>query len=137
MGASHLSGPLTSTNGFIGPITGSVSATDVTAATVEATTSATIGGGTAITAVLKGTASVTVGTVAAGAESDITVTGTSSVAGDAVIVTPTATAAETGLGIVAAWVPTSGSITIRVTNLNAVAALSGSTQNWTYLLIRS
>jgi hypothetical protein len=136
MGASHLTGPLTSVNGFIGPITGAVTATDVSAATVEATTSATVGGGTALTKILKGSASVTVAALTAGSEADVTITGTSSVAGDIVVVTPPNAAAETGLGVALAWVPTAGSITIRMSNFSG-SSLTGSTSSWTYLLIRS
>lgn len=139
---SHQKGPLTSDNGFIGNLTGNVTGNvtgtttgAVTATTVSASTSLTVGSGTAITKILKGTVSVTVAALTAASEADVTVTGTSSVAGDAVIITPPNAAAETGLGVALCWVPASGSITIRMSNFSG-STLTGSTSNWTYTLIR-
>lgn len=139
MGKTRFTGPVYSDNGFVGDVTGNITGTvtgNVTASTVAATTSLTVGSGTAITKMIKGAASVTVAALTAGSEADVTITGTTSVAGDAVIITPPAAAAETGLGVALAWVPSSGSITIRMSNFSG-STLTGSTSSWTYCLIRS
>ena len=93
--------------------------------------------GTLLTKVLKGTVSVTVSALAAAAEADISVTITGAAAGDIVMVTPLDAAAETGLGVVLAWVSAADTVKIRVSNLNAAAALVGSTTNFSYLIVKS
>lgn len=93
--------------------------------------------GTQITYIQKSSVAVTIATSAAAAEADVAVTVTGAVAGDAVVVTPLAAAAETGLAVVLAWVSATNQVTIRYSNVNAVAALSGSTTNWQVLLVRS
>ena len=50
MASTTFSGPVTSTNGFVGALTGSVTATTVTAASVSATGNVTADSGTAPTA---------------------------------------------------------------------------------------
>lgn len=110
MSATHFKGPVVSENGF-------------TAGS----------GGVQQKAVKSGTVSVNPGTLAAGAELDISVTISGVAAGDIVQLMPPDAAMETGLGIVAVWVSAANTVKIRVTNLNAVAALVGGAQNWTYL----
>lgn len=114
MSATHFSGPVVSAAGF------------------QAGSS-----GTQITSVLKGTTSVVVGTTAAGAEADLTATITGVAVGDAVTVNPPDASAETGLSVALVWVSATNTVKIRISNLNAVNALNGSTSNWTYLVVKS
>lgn len=113
MSATHFSGPVVSSAGFQS------------------------GTGTVITKMLKGTASVVVPNAAAAAEADISVTITGVAVGDSVTMNPPDASAETGLGVVLVWVSAADTVKVRITNLNASAALVGSTSNWTYLVVRS
>lgn len=85
----------------------------------------------------KGTISVTVSALAAAAEEDISLTITGVAVGDYVDVIPPNSAAETGLAKALCWVSAANTVKVRISNLNAAAALAGSTANWTYVLIRS
>lgn len=91
---------------------------------------------TALTLVLAGTVSVTVGTVAAEAAADVDVTVTGAQLGDLVQIAPRDAAMEASL-IYNAWVSAANTVTIRMTNINAAAgaALSGSTSNWDYIVM--
>jgi len=91
---------------------------------------------TQITKMEKGTVSVTVSALAAAAEEDIDVTITGAATADMVMVNPTEAAAETGLSVSAAWVSATDTVTIRVSNQDG-SGLTGSTENWRYLLIQS
>ena len=92
--------------------------------------------GTALTKWLKGTVAVTLAATAAAAEEDVTVTITGAAAGDMVMVTPLAAAMETGVAIIGAWVSTADTVKIRVSNVHT-ASLTGSTSNFSYLIIKS
>lgn len=113
MAQSNWSGPIKSTNGLI---VGSA--------------------GTQITKIEKGTVSVVVSALAAAAEEDIDVTISGAAAGDIVLACPTEAAAETGLAILGAWVSAADTVTIRIGNTSG-SGLTGSTANWSYLLIKS
>ena len=89
--------------------------------------------GSTIKAIKSGTVSVNPGTLAAGAETDISVTITGVAAGDVVSVMPTDAAAEAGLSVALVWVSAANTVKIRLSNLNAVAALVGGAASWTYL----
>lgn len=131
--ATHFKGPVVSENGFVGTISGSVSG-PVAATTLSASTSLAVGAsGVAVKQLNSGSVSVNPGTLAAGAELDISVTITGAAAGDIVQVMPPNAAAETGLSVALVWVSAADTVKIRVSNLNAVAALVGGAQNWTYL----
>ena len=92
--------------------------------------------GTLLTRMVKGTVSVTVSALGAGAEETISVTISGAAAGDIVMVCPTDAAAETGLGIIGAWASAADTVKIRVSNFHT-SSLTGSTANWSYLLIKS
>ena len=100
------------------------------------TGSVSIGGGTQITKILKGTVAVTVAADLAAAEEDISVTIAGAAAGDTVIMTPLDAAMETGVGVLAAWVSAANTVKIRVTNASG-STLTGSTANWQYCIIKS
>lgn len=134
MANTTFKGPVISTNGFVGAVTGNVTGA-VTGTTVSASTSLTVGAGTAITKILKGTVSLTVSALAAAAEEDVDAAVTNATAGDIVIITPLEATAETGLTWTA-WVLSSGNITARFGNTSG-SSLTGSTSNWQYCLIRS
>lgn len=114
MSATHFSGPVISAAGFQAGTTG-----------------------TQLTRILKGTTSVVVPAAVAGAEADITATVTGAAAGDIVKVVPPNASAETGLGVILVWVSAADTIKIRISNFNAAATLTGSTSNWSYLLVQS
>lgn len=131
--STHFKGPVISENGFQGSISGAVSGA-VAATTLSASTSLAVGsGGASIKAIKSGVLSLNPGTLAAGDETDLTGTITGLAAGDVVCLLPPNAAAETGLAVGLVWVSAADTLSIRCTNLNAVAALSGGAQNWTYL----
>jgi hypothetical protein len=100
------------------------------------TGSVSIGGGTQISKILKGTVEVTVSALAAAAEEDISVTISGAAAGDIVCVTPLDAAMETGVGLIAAWVSAANTVKIRVSNFSG-SSLTGSTANWSYMVVKS
>lgn len=131
--ATHFKGPVISENGFVGAITGGVSG-PVAATTLSASTSLAVGASPAsIKKIGSGTISVNPGTLAAGAELDVTGTITGLAAGDIIQVNPPHAAMETGLAILSCWVSAADTVSIRLHNANAVAALVGGAQSWTYL----
>ena len=108
--ATHFKGPEVSENGFQAGSSGAV-----------------------VKAVKSGSVSVDPGTLAAGAELDISVSIPGVAAGDIVQVMPPNAAAEAGLSVALVWVSAADTVKIRVSNLNAAAALVGGAQSWTYL----
>lgn len=93
-------------------------------------------GGTALSKWLKGTVAVTISALAAAAEEDLDVTVTGAAAGDIVIVTPLEATMEAGVAILGSWVVSANTVTIRVGN-TAGTSLTGSTTNFSYLIIKS
>lgn len=91
---------------------------------------------TILTLTKKSVVSVVVADLAAAAEADVNVTIAGAQVGDSIVIAPRDAAAETGL-MWSAWVSAANTVTIRMTNANAAAALTGSTSNWDYLLISS
>ena len=81
------------------------------------------------------TGSMTCTALAAAAEEDITITDSKVHVGDVVVVNTT-TAAETGLAIVGAWVASEGTITVRITNVNAADALTAGAVSVRYCVLR-
>ena len=112
MAATHFSGPVVSTNGF------------------------QVASGTILTGVLKGTVSVTVAAILAAAEADVEVSIANVAVGDSVQVNAPNASMETGLGVLAVWVSEAGKIKIRMTNASG-STLTGSTSDWTYLVLKS
>jgi hypothetical protein len=94
------------------------------------------GTGTILTRVVKGTVSVTVAATAAAGEEDVVLTISGAEAGDSISLTPPVAAMETGLSIAGVWVSDDDEVTVRLSNLSG-SSLTGSTTNWTYLLIKS
>ena len=118
-----------------------VSAGSITGDSLVATTTATaasvaIGGGTAITKVLKGVVSVTISALLTNTQEDVEVTITGVAAGDAISVTPLAAAMETGVAIVGAFQSDTNKIKIRIANVSG-GTLTGSTTDFTYLITKS
>ena len=93
--------------------------------------------GTQLTLIEKDTVSVTVAALAAAAEADVdvTVTGATPLT-DMVSVSPPEAAMEAGLSISAAWVSAADTVTIRMSNQSG-SGLTGSTEDWQYILTRS
>lgn len=92
--------------------------------------------GTQLNLVKKGTVSVVVAALTAAAEADVSVTISGAAAGDIILMTPLDAAMETGLGIAAIWVSAANTVKIRMSNFSG-STLTGSTSNWSYLLIQS
>ena len=90
-----------------------------------------------ITRVIKGTVSVVVPTTAADTVADIDLTIAGAALGDIVVITPTDTAMEVDLLVTNAWVASANTVTVRIFNKDGANALTGSTQSWNYILIRS
>lgn len=81
------------------------------------------------------TGSMTISALAAAAEEDVTISDPKVHVGDVVVVNTTS-APETGLGIVHAYVSAEGTITVRITNLNAVTALTAGAVSVRYCVLR-
>jgi len=81
------------------------------------------------------TSTITITALAAAAEEDVTITDAKVHVGDVVIVNTTA-AAETGLAILGCWVAAEGTITVRVSNMNAAAALTAGAVSVRYYVAR-
>ncbi len=92
--------------------------------------------GTLLTKVLKGTISVTVAALTAGAEADVSVTIAGAAAGDIVLMTPLDASMETGVSVGAIWVSAANTVKIRMSNLHS-STLTGSTALWSYCIIQS
>jgi hypothetical protein len=124
-------GPVVSTNGFTGALTGAVTAT-----TASASTSLTVGGGTAITKIVRGQVTLDPADVAATTVADQNITITGATANDTVIINPPTTAVTAGLLVCQAHVSASNTVTVRLYNTtgSGIDLASGS---WTYCLIRS
>lgn len=136
--ATHFKGPVVSQNGFEGNVTGNITgniAGAVAATTLSASTSLAVGASPAtIKKIGSGVVSLDPGALAAGDEIDLNAAITGVAAGDIIILMPPAAAVETGLAVAAVWA-TAAAVNVRITNLNAAAALVGGAQNWTYLWI--
>jgi hypothetical protein len=131
MAATHFSGPVVSSNGFTGALTGAVVAT-----TVTASTSAAIGGGTALTKVVRGTIAVDPASMLTLTASVKTLTITGAVVGDTVVITPGAAGFTAGILIGAAYV--SAADTVKVDLFNATAGtVDNASLTCDYTLIRS
>lgn len=121
----------------------STTVSSITAAGLTLSSSMTSAGGikvsstgTLITKILKGTISVTLAATAAAAEEDVSLTISGAAAGDIVMLTPLNAAMETGVAIVGAWVSATDTVKVRVSNVHT-SSLTGSTANWSYLIIKS
>lgn len=81
-------------------------------------------------------ASVTVSALAAAAEEDLTISDSDAAVGDVVVVSFDEAGMETGLCVCGAWVSAAGSIKIRISNVNAAAALAGGSRTVRYAITR-
>lgn len=97
------------------------------------TNTLTVGGGTTVTKIVKGTASVNFDSIANGATGSKTFTVTGAAVGDVIVVNPPAL--TTGLGFAGAAV--TGSNTVTVYALNASAApIDEGAATFTYMLVK-
>ena len=118
-------------DGFTGPLTGAVTGT-----TVSASTSLTVGGGTAITKVIKGTIAIDPSSLTTFQVETLTLTITGAVVGDAVVINPASAGFTSGIMLSNPYVSSANAV--KVTVLNATGGtLNESTANCTYTLIRS
>lgn len=128
MANTRLSGPMTVSGGFVGP---------VTATTAAATTSLAVGSGTAITKILKGTCTVDLPDTADGDVGEATVTVTGAVANDIVILIPPTAGLTAGLAVCGAVVSAADEVKVRIVNGSGGAVNEASSAAWQYILIRS
>jgi hypothetical protein len=144
MGASHLSGPLTSTAGFVGAVTGNIVGNvtgDLTGNSAGVHTggvvssSVNIGSGGAITFAKKAAVSVDLPSLAAGELAEVSVTLAGAAAGDAVIANPPATV-DANIMFCGAYVSAANTIKLRVRNNHATDAKDEAAANWVFVLIR-
>ena len=130
MGTTNFSA-VAAPDGFTGPLTGAVTAT-----TAAATTSLTVGGGTAITKIVKGTIAIDPSSLTTFQVETLTLTITGAAVGDAVILTPAATGFTSGIMLSNPWVSSANAV--KVTVLNATGGtLNESSATCDYTLIRS
>lgn len=127
MGASHVSGPLTSAAGFVGDVTGNATGN-------IASSSVNIGGGGALSYVKKATVSVDLASISTLAVVETSVTVTGAATGDAVIATPPAALAA-GLMVVGAFVSAANTVKLRVYNSTG-GSIDEAAANWVFTLIR-
>ena len=102
----------------------------------SAAASVAVGGGTAITKIVKGTVTVDPADLASvtAADKDITIAGAA--VGDMVILHPPATALTAGFLICQAWVSATDTVTVRFYNASG-GAINIASGTWAYCLIRS
>lgn len=81
-------------------------------------------------------ASVTVSALAAAAEEDLTITDADATVGDVISVSFDNAGMETGMCVCGAWVSAAGSIKVRISNVNAAAALAGGARTIRYSISR-
>lgn len=127
MAASHLSGPLTSTAGFVGAVTGNVTGNVVSS-------SVNIGSGGALTFVKKGQVTVNIAEVGAGLVVETSITITGAVASDTVIMNPPA-ALEANVCVVGCFVSAADTVKLRVFNPTG-APIDPASASWEYCLVR-
>src|SRR5690606_15240192 len=94
------------------------------------------GQGTILTKVVKGSVKVTVAELEAADEADVTLTVSGAEAGDVVVLTPAKDSMEEGLAVSGCWVSDDNEVTVRLVNHSA-QKLTGSAEDWDYLLIKS
>ena len=124
MANTTFKGPVRSENGFA-----SLGGT-------SALGTATVGAGTALTKIVKGTVSVDLLSLATVTAADLAVTVTGAAVGDSVIMHPPATAITAGLLVCQCWVSATDTITVRVYNGSA-GTIDAAAATWIYTLIRS
>ncbi len=127
MATTHFSGPVASTGGFEGP---------VVATTAAATTSLAVGGGTAITKIIKGTIAVDLASVATRTVTEVTLTITGAAVNDVVIMNPLAAGNTASLIFGGARVSGTNVVKLRIFN-NSDDTVNEAEQIWDYCLIRS
>lgn len=137
MAATHFSGPVLSSNGVgnsASPV--AVVASTLTSTVAAATTSIAVGGGTAITKVVRGSIAVDPASMLTLTASVATLTITGAVAGDTVVITPGTAGFTAGILIGAAYV--SAADTVKVDLFNATAGtVDNASLSCFYTLIRS
>jgi len=111
--ASHLSGPVYSTNGF-----------------------AFGDSGTEITYIQRGTVSVNPASLNATTAADTSITITGAQTGDTVILNPPTAGLTAGMFVVGAWVSAADTVKVRLYNSTG-GAIDEAAANWSYCLIRS
>ena len=131
MGTSTFSGPVVSTAGFTGALTGAVTAT-----TAAATTSLTVGSGTAITKIIKGTVAVDPSSLTTATGETLTITLTGAATGDAIILHPPAAGLTTGLLFSNARVSATNEVKVEVWNPTG-GTINEASANCIYMLFRS
>jgi hypothetical protein len=124
---THFKGPVTSTNGFVGSLT--------TADPLLAT-GLTVGSGTQITKILRGTVSVNPASLNGTTAADTSVTISGAATGDTVIMNAPTAGLTAGMFIVGAWVSATDTVKVRLYNSTG-APIDEAAANWSYCLIRS
>ncbi len=139
MGATHFTGPVTSTNGFVGEmvLADPLEATDISASgDVDVDTLAVGASGTVITKILKGTVAVNPSSLLTMTGEELAVTLTGAEVGDAVILHPPAAGLTTGMLVGQAYVSAADTVTVQIFNASG-GTINEASANWIYCLIRS
>ncbi len=143
---THFTGPVTSTNGFVGSLTladpltttGLTISTDGAAVTGASTfaTSVAVGGGTAITKVVKGTIAVNPSSLDTLTGEILSLTITGAAVGDIVVICPAAAGFTQGILLGGAWVSATNTVKLQVFNSTG-GTLNEASATCDYVLIRS
>ena len=123
MAATHFSGPVYSTNGFVGANTGAIAATSLTLDTGTKTATATAGAATL--SKMSGKITSEALTTAAAAAYTLTLTNTNIAAADMVFASVANGTNSAGIPIVGRITPAAGSVTILIENQHAANAFNG------------
>jgi hypothetical protein len=124
---THFSGPVTSVHGFIG---------ELTTADPLLAVGLTVGGGTQLTKIFRGTVSINPASLATVTAADTSVTITGAVVGDSVILNPPTAGLTAGMLVCGAWVSATDTVKVRLYN-GSVGTIDEAAANWTYTIIRS
>lgn len=130
MGTSHISSNVIMAGTL--EVTGATTFTGAQAAP----TSLAIGGGTAITKVVRGTVAVDPASLLTVAAADTSITITGAAVGDTVILNPPTAGLTAGLLICGAWVSATNTVKVRLYNSTG-STIDEASASWTYTLIRS
>lgn len=136
MGRSTFSGPIKSNNGLEITGTATISGAVTMSSTAAVTTSLAVGGGTAITKIVKGTCTVDLPSIDDGDVGEATVTLTGAAANDIVVLIPPTAGITAGLAVCGAVVSATDQVKVRVIN-GSGGTVNEASGTWIYLLIRS
>lgn len=122
-------GPVESANGFIADAGGMAVTGGIISDTI------TLGGGTTINTIVRGTVAIDPASIASAAVGETSVTITGATVGDTVVLSPPTAGLTAGLGLLDARVSAANTVKVRIANLSG-GSVDEPSGTWTYMLIR-